>query len=79
MAGSDVPSDIEIAQAAEMHPIESVASAAGLQDGDFDSYGRFIAKLTREKCAELMRGNGPDCRPRRRARLDRQVHDAVSA
>lgn len=60
MAGSDVPSDIEIAQAAEMRPVDSVAAAAGLQDGDFDLYGRFIAKVTREKCAELMRGDRPD-------------------
>jgi formate--tetrahydrofolate ligase len=60
MAGSDVPSDIVIAQAAEMQPIGSVAAAAGLQDGDFDFYGRFIAKVTREKCAELTRGDRPD-------------------
>ncbi len=60
MAGSDVPSDIEIAQAAEMRPVDSVAAAAGLQDGDFDLYGRFIAKVTREKCAELMQGDRPD-------------------
>ena len=60
MAGSDVPSDIEIAQAAEMRPVDSVAAAAGLQDGDFNLYGRFIAKVTREKCAELMRGDRPD-------------------
>jgi formate--tetrahydrofolate ligase len=60
MAGSEVPSDIEIAQAAAMQPIDSVASTAGLQGGDFDLYGRFIAKLTREKCAELTRGDLPD-------------------
>ena len=60
MAGSDVPSDIEIAQAAEMRPVDSVAAAAGLQDGDFDLYGRFIAKVTRKKCAELMQGDRPD-------------------
>jgi formate--tetrahydrofolate ligase len=60
MAGSDVPSDIDIAQAAELHPIESIASAAGLGAGDFDFYGRFIAKITREKCDELTKGSGPD-------------------
>jgi formate--tetrahydrofolate ligase len=60
MTASDVPSDIEIAQASELHPIDSVASAAGLEDVDFDSYGRFIAKLTREKCAELSRSDRPD-------------------
>jgi formate--tetrahydrofolate ligase len=60
MTGSDVPSDIAIAQAAKMQPIDSVAAAVGLQDGDFDFYGRFIAKVTREKCAELTRGDRPD-------------------
>ena len=60
MVGSDVPSDIEIAQAAELQPIASVASALGLQDGDFDQYGRFIAKLTREKCADLAKGDRTD-------------------
>jgi formate--tetrahydrofolate ligase len=60
MAGSDVPSDIEIAQAAELHPIDSIASAAGLQEDDFDVYGRFIAKVTREKCGELMKEQRPD-------------------
>jgi formate--tetrahydrofolate ligase len=60
MSGSDVLSDIEIAQAAELHPVDSVASAVGLQDGEFDFYGRFIAKVSREKCAELTSGDRPD-------------------
>jgi len=54
MAGSDVPSDIHIAQAAEMSPIGDIASAVGLSSDDFDFYGRFIAKVTRERCAELL-------------------------
>ena len=60
MAGSDVLSDIEIAQAAAIQPIDSVAASVGLRDGDFDLYGRFIAKLTREKYAELASGDRPD-------------------
>ncbi|MBW2390715.1 MAG: formate--tetrahydrofolate ligase, partial [Deltaproteobacteria bacterium] len=60
MADSQVPSDIEIAQAAEMHPVEQVASAIGLQRDDFDFYGRFIAKVTREKYQELANSDTPD-------------------
>jgi formate--tetrahydrofolate ligase len=60
MAGSRVPSDIEIAQAAKMHPIEQVASAIGLQGDEFDFYGRFIAKISREKCQDLDRSDLPD-------------------
>ncbi len=60
MAGSDVPSDIDIAQAAELHPIGEIASAVGLQPDDFDPYGRFIGKITREKCNELIRSDAAD-------------------
>ncbi len=60
MAGSDVPSDIDIAQAAQLHPIAEIASAVGLQPDDFDPYGRFIGKITREKCNELIRSNAAD-------------------
>jgi formate--tetrahydrofolate ligase len=60
MAGSRVPSDIQIAQATEMHPIEQVASAVELQRDEFDFHGRFIAKITREKCHELTSGDAPD-------------------
>ncbi|MBJ22711.1 MAG: formate--tetrahydrofolate ligase [bacterium] len=50
-----MPSDIEIAQAAEIEPIEKIAAEIGLQDGDFDCYGRYIAKLSPEKCRSLAR------------------------
>jgi formate--tetrahydrofolate ligase len=60
MAGSEVPSDIEIAQASEIHPIDQVAAAVGLQPDEFDFYGRFIAKITREKCSELSNADSPD-------------------
>jgi formate--tetrahydrofolate ligase len=60
MAGTQVPSDIEIAQSAEMRPIEEVAAAVGLERDDFDFYGRFIAKVSREKCQELSSADSPD-------------------
>jgi formate--tetrahydrofolate ligase len=60
MADPEVPSDIEIALAAKMNPIEQVASAVGLQRDDFDCYGRFIAKITREKCREFVNADSPD-------------------
>ncbi|MBL8029037.1 MAG: formate--tetrahydrofolate ligase, partial [Fibrobacteres bacterium] len=52
-----VPSDIEIAQSAVKRPIKEIASSIGLAEDDFDFYGRYIAKVTREKCTELMTGN----------------------
>ena len=60
MANSQIPSDIEIAQAAEIDPIDQVAASVGLERGDFDSYGPFIAKITREKCRELADTDSPD-------------------
>jgi len=40
-----VPSDIEIAQSAELLPIVKVASGMGLAEDDIDLYGRFKAKI----------------------------------
>jgi formate--tetrahydrofolate ligase len=60
MAGSEVPSDIEIAQAAKMEPIDSVAFGIGLERDDFDFYGRSIAKITREKCSALLDSDAAD-------------------
>ncbi len=60
MAGSEVPSDIDIAQAAEMHTIDSIAARIGLERDDFDFHGRYIAKITREKCSELIGRDTPD-------------------
>ena len=51
-----IPSDIEIAQAAELAPIAEIAAGIGLGEGDFDYYGKHIAKLSREKCASLGKG-----------------------
>ena len=39
-----VPSDIEIAQRAQMRPITAVAAELGLAADDIDQYGRFKAK-----------------------------------
>jgi methylenetetrahydrofolate dehydrogenase (NADP+)/methenyltetrahydrofolate cyclohydrolase/formyltetrahydrofolate synthetase len=40
-----VPSDIEIAQSAELRPITQIAAGLGLGEGDLDLYGRFKAKI----------------------------------
>jgi formyltetrahydrofolate synthetase len=42
---SPVPSDIEIAQSAELLPIVRIAKDMGLAEDDIDLYGRFKAKL----------------------------------
>ena len=41
----EVPSDIEIAQAAKLKPIKEVAAAVGLTEDDLDYYGKFKAKI----------------------------------
>lgn len=40
-----IPSDIAIAQAAKLKPIAEIAEALGLEEGDWDSYGKYKAKL----------------------------------
>ena len=50
MAKNEFPSDIEIAQNAQLKPIGEIAKQAGFEDDDFECHGRHIAKLTREKC-----------------------------
>ncbi len=40
-----VPSDLEIAQAAELKPILEIAAALGLGDDDLDLYGKYKAKI----------------------------------
>src|SRR5688572_1771655 len=49
-----VPSDLEIAQAAEIHPILEIASKLGLTENNLDLYGKYKAKVhldVREKFA----------------------------
>jgi formate--tetrahydrofolate ligase len=60
MAKTNIPSDIEIAQAAELKPIGEIAREVGLGEGDYDCYGRYIAKVTREKCRALKDGDSSD-------------------
>jgi Formyltetrahydrofolate synthetase len=40
-----VPSDIEIAQMAELIPIVEIAAKVGLSEDDLDLYGRWKAKV----------------------------------
>jgi formyltetrahydrofolate synthetase len=42
---SPVPSDIEIAQAANMRPVREVAADVGLTEDDLDLYGKYKAKV----------------------------------
>ncbi|MGH1540467.1 MAG: formate--tetrahydrofolate ligase [Arenicella sp.] len=51
---SNVPNDIEIAQAATMRPIGEIAEKVGLVDDDLNYRGKYIAKLDREKTQELL-------------------------
>jgi len=55
---SEFPSDIEIAQSSKLKPIAEIASMIGLGDRDYDCYGRYIAKLSREKSAPAAPGGG---------------------
>ncbi|MDP6510665.1 MAG: formate--tetrahydrofolate ligase, partial [Dehalococcoidia bacterium] len=40
-----VPSDLEIAQEAELLPITEVANKAGIHDNELEPYGRYMAKV----------------------------------
>jgi formate--tetrahydrofolate ligase len=51
---SKVPSDIIIAQQAIKKPIKEIADSIGLAEDDYDNYGKYIAKINRDKCSELM-------------------------
>ncbi len=42
---SPVPSDIDIAQAATMQPIQAIAEKAGILDEELELYGRYKAKI----------------------------------
>ena len=55
---SPVPSDIEIAQEAELKPITLVADELGLLPEEFDPYGKYIAKVSPAVLDRL--GNVPD-------------------
>ncbi|WP_409251108.1 formate--tetrahydrofolate ligase [Bacillus sp. SCS-153A] len=53
-----VPSDIEIAQQAEMLPVMDIAKKLGLEEEDIELYGRYKAKLTYPTLKKLE--NKPD-------------------
>ncbi|HQJ25440.1 MAG TPA: formate--tetrahydrofolate ligase, partial [Bacillota bacterium] len=40
-----IPSDIEIAQATELKPIQQIAASIGIAEKDLEYYGRYKAKL----------------------------------
>ncbi|HBF58112.1 MAG TPA: formate--tetrahydrofolate ligase, partial [Exiguobacterium sp.] len=41
-----IRSDLEIAQQTVLRPIREIADRIGLQEEDFDTYGKYKAKLT---------------------------------
>lgn len=41
-----MPSDIEIAQSVKMIPIADIAGSAGINDDEFEAYGRYKAKIS---------------------------------
>ena len=50
---TDLPSDIEIARAARMLPIEAVAARLGIGSADLHAYGRYMAKVDLQLAARL--------------------------
>ncbi|MCK4387172.1 MAG: formate--tetrahydrofolate ligase, partial [Dehalococcoidia bacterium] len=50
-----VPSDIEIAQEAELRPITEVAKDAGILDEELEPYGKYMAKIDYAKVLERTR------------------------
>ncbi|MCO7176254.1 formate--tetrahydrofolate ligase [Sporolactobacillus kofuensis] len=57
-ASNVVKSDIEIAQNAELEPIGKIASKLGLEDTDWEPYGRYKAKVSVDTLNKLK--NKPD-------------------
>ena len=49
-----VPEDLEIAQEAELLPIQEVAAAAGLLEDELELYGRHVAKIDYVKALERL-------------------------
>ncbi len=55
-----VPSDLEIAQAAELRPIKEIAAGVGLTEDDLEMYGKVKAKVhldVRDRLASRPQGN----------------------
>ncbi|MCW5851315.1 MAG: formate--tetrahydrofolate ligase [Anaerolineae bacterium] len=43
---NSVPSDLQIAQAAQLKPIQQIAADFGLADDEIDPYGRYVGKIS---------------------------------
>ncbi len=54
-----VPSDLEIAQAAELKPILEIAKKMGLKEDEIDFYGKYKAKIDFERVTKRLK-NRPD-------------------
>ncbi|MBC7189302.1 formate--tetrahydrofolate ligase, partial [Candidatus Aerophobetes bacterium] len=50
-----VPSDLEIAQEAELRPIQEVAKDAGILEDELEPYGKYIAKIDYQKVLERLK------------------------
>ena len=48
-----IPSDLDIAQAAQLKPIAQIADELGLDEDDVELYGKFKAKIALEACGRL--------------------------
>ena len=60
---SPVPSDLDIAQAAELKPIKEIAAEIGLEEDDLIQYGQYMAKVhldTMKKLEDRPRGKYVD-------------------
>lgn len=57
---SPVPADIDVAQAAAVVPIKTIAAACGLGEDDYEPYGHFKAKISEKVGPKLRatRGRG---------------------
>jgi formate--tetrahydrofolate ligase len=56
VASTAVPSDIEIAQAVKMRPIEDVAAELGIERDELDFYGKYKAKIPLDIAQRPVRG-----------------------
>ena len=53
MPSKPVPSDLDIAQAAQLQPIETIAEKMGLERDDIEFYGKHMAKVRLEVLDKL--------------------------
>ncbi len=55
----DVPSDLAIAQAATLRPIQEIAASIGIRDDELEPYGRYVGKISLDVLKRLAdRPNG---------------------